>query len=76
MPFSLRGCVKIRLKKQRLINWGKKRKEKLAEIKQSNRYQQEMFSSLEAQVEEDSIVRIIDKIVDKLSEERSEERIK
>lgn len=48
----------------------------MAEIKPANRYQQEMFSSLEEQVESDSIVRIIDKIVDKLAEERSEERIK
>lgn len=48
----------------------------MAEIKLANRYQQEMFSSLEEQVESDSIVRIIDKIVDKLTEQRSEERIK
>lgn len=48
----------------------------MAEIKSANRYQQEMFSSLEEQVESDSIVRIIDKIVDKLTEERSEEKIK
>lgn len=47
----------------------------MAEIKPANRYQQEIFSSLDEQVGEDSIVRIIDKIVDKLTEERSKERI-
>lgn len=48
----------------------------MAEIQAANRYQQEIFSSLDDQVERDSIVRIIDKIVDKLYEMTAEEEIK
>lgn len=39
----------------------------MSEISPSNRYQQEIFSSLEDQVDQESIVRIIDKVVDIIS---------
>jgi len=52
-----------------------KRKKKLSEIKPANRNQQEMFSSLDEQVEPESVVRIIDKIVDSLTEQISKEKI-
>ena len=40
-------------------------------ISPSNRYQQEIFSSLDDQVDQDSIVRIIDKVVDVISKEEA-----
>jgi transposase len=41
----------------------------MSEISPSNRYQQEIFSSLDDQVDQDSVVRIIDKVVDVISKE-------
>jgi len=38
----------------------------LSEITPKSRYQEEMFSSLDAQVDQASIVRVIDKVVDKI----------
>jgi hypothetical protein len=65
--------VKIRFKNESLINWREQKKEKtLAEIQAANRYQQEIFNSLNDQVENDSIVRIIDKVIDKLYEKEDE----
>jgi len=48
----------------------------LSEIKPASRFQQEIFSSLDEQIERDSIVRIIDKVVDKLYEQKVEVKIK
>lgn len=41
----------------------------MSEIIALNRYQQEIFSSLDDQVDQDSVVRIIDKVVDVISKE-------
>ena len=43
----------------------------MSEIIPSSRYQQELFSSLDDQVEAESIVRIIDRVVDVISKESS-----
>lgn len=41
----------------------------MSEISPSNRYQQEIFSSLDEQVDQHSVVRIIDKVIDVISKE-------
>jgi len=48
----------------------------LSEITPKSRYQAEIFSSLDDQVEQSSIARIIDKVVDKIyqSEQASNEK--
>jgi transposase len=68
--------VKIRFKNRRLITLRKKKRNKLAEIIQASRFQEEMFGSLDEQVGRDSIVRIIDKVVDKLKEKKPGIKIK
>jgi len=46
----------------------------MSEIRPSNRYQQEIFSSLNDQVDQESIVRIIDKVVDVITNDLSKEK--
>jgi len=48
----------------------------MSEISPSNRYQQEIFSSLDDQVDQDSIVRIIDKAVDVITNDLSKRKQK
>lgn len=68
--------MKIRFKVERLITLKQIKSEgKVAELQPGDRFQQEMFSSLDEQVSEDSIVRIIDKVVDKLYEMKDEGKI-